>query len=236
MSTNSSVQEEAAANVFRELSNSPPVQGLALLFLFSFGAWYEAVHLSALSDPDVWWHLSTGIWILQNHAVPHTGVFSQYPDLPWVASSWLFDVLLAAAYKLMGLRAFPVLLMAFKVAIAIVAVVLARGSRPNFWPAVVLAAVAQYCIARLPPGPVVSSIVLFAIEMSVLFRSRRTGTLRPLVWLPLLFVIWANLDIGFIFGLLVLLLFCAVLFGEEVGRRSGKAPLVPLAEVAIVTG
>src|SRR5271167_1002519 len=223
MSTNSSVQE-AAADVFRELSNSPPVRDLALLLLFSIGAWYEAVHLSALSNPDVWWHLSTGIWILQSHAVPHTGLFSQYPDLPWVASSWLFDLLLAGAYKLTGLRAFPVLLMAFKIAIAFVVFVLARGSRANFWPAMVLASAAQYAVPSLPPGPVVSSIVLFAIELALLFRSRRTDILRPLVWLPLLFMIWANLDIGFIFGLLVLLLFCAVVFDEKVGRRSGKAP------------
>ena len=169
----------------------------------------------------MWWHLSTGNWILQNHAVPHYGLFSQYSNLPWTDSSWLFDVLLAAAYKLMGLRALPVLLMAFKVAIAVVTFVLARGSRLNFWPAVILAAAAQYAIPNLPPGPVVCSIVLFAIELNLLFSARRTGNVRPLFWLPLLFLLWANLDVGFMFGLLLLLLFSAVAFGEEIGRRSG---------------
>ncbi len=221
MSTNSAVREVAVPNVFRRLSRGVPVQVAALLLLFTMAAWYEAAHLSALADPDVWWHLSTGNWILQNHAVPHYGLFSQYSNLPWIDSSWLFDVLLASAFKLMGLRALPVLLMMFKVAIAVVTFVLARGSRLNFWLAVFLAAAAQYAMPNLPPGPVVCSIVLFAIELNLLFDARRMGNARPLFWLPLLFVLWTNLDVGFMFGLLLLLLFSAVAFGEEIGRRSG---------------
>jgi hypothetical protein len=219
-----------------------PVQVVALLLLFTMAAWYESAHLSAFADPDVWWHLSTGNWILQNHAVPHYGLFSQSSTLPWTDSSWLFDVLLATAYKLMGLRALPVLLMAFKVAIAMVTFVLARGSRLNFWPAVFLATAAQYAMPALPPGPVVCSIALFAIELHVLFGARRTGNVRPLFWSPLLFLLWVNLDVGFMFGLALLILFSAVAFGEEIGRRSGavlvkgQRPAVPPAAAAIVLG
>src|SRR5271165_3648705 len=119
MSANSSLQPAAASDVPRKLSNSPPVEVLAMLLLFSVAAWHESVQLSALADSDVWWHLSTGAWILQNHTVPHTGLFSQYPDLPWIASNWLFDVLLAAAYKLVGISALVIFLMAFKVTIAV---------------------------------------------------------------------------------------------------------------------
>ncbi len=234
MAIHSSAPEADHPGILRRLRNTAPVQILLLLALFSAAAWYEAVHLSALSGADVWWHLSTGSWILQNHAVPHNGLFSQYADLPWMDSSWLFDVLLGAAYKLMGLRALPVLLMAFKVAIAVVAFALARGSRVGFWPAVLLAATAQYAMPGLPLGPVLCSVVLFAIELAVLFSSRRTGNARALLWLPLLFLFWANLDAGFIFGLLVLLLFCASVAGEEMGRRSAEHA-VPLRTAAMVT-
>jgi hypothetical protein len=234
MSTNSSARRVATPGVFGKLSDSTPVQMLALLLLFSTAAWYEALHLSALANADVWWHLSTGSWILQNHATPHTGLFSQYADLPWIASSWLFDVVLAATYKVMGLRALPVLLMAFKIAIAVVTFVLARGSRLNFWPAVVLAAAAQCAAPGLPPGTVLCSVVLFAIELALLFSCRRRGNARQLFWLPLLFVLWANLDIGFLFGLLVLLLFCAVVFAEQVGRFAKDPPAVPLRTAALV--
>lgn len=221
MSTNTSVREAAVPGGLLRVSHSVPVQAAVLLLLFTTAAWIEAAHITALADPDVWWRLSTGNWIWQNHAVPHYGLFSQYSNLPWTDSSWLFDVLLAAAYKLMGLRALPVLLMGFKIAIAVVTFVLARGSRLNFWPAVFLAAIAPYAMPNLPPGPVACSIVMFAIELHLLFSARRTGNVRPLFWLPLLFLLWANLDVGFMFGLLVLLLFSVVALGDEVGRRSG---------------
>ncbi|MGA2372598.1 MAG: hypothetical protein ABSG11_18180 [Candidatus Korobacteraceae bacterium] len=240
MSTNSSVRQAAVPSEPLSVSHSVPVQVAALLLLFTMAAWYESAHLSALADPDVWWHLSTGNWILQNHAVPHYGLFSQYSNLPWTDSSWLFDVLLATAYKSIGLRALPVLLMASRVAIAVVTFVLARGSRLNFWLAVFLAAAAQYAIPSLPAGPVVCSIILFAIELNLLFSARRTGNVHPLFWLPLLFLLWVNLDVGFMFGLLLLLLFSAVAFGEEIGRRSaaglstGQRPAVPPAAAAMV--
>ena len=127
MSTNSSAREAAVPGGLLSVRHSVPVQVAALLLLFTMAAWYESAHLTAFADPDVWWHLSTGNWILQNHAVPHGGLFSQSSTLPWTDSSWLFDVLLAAACKFIGLRALPVLLMAFKVAIAVVTFVMARG-------------------------------------------------------------------------------------------------------------
>src|SRR5271155_4517228 len=113
MSTNSGVREASVPTIFRSLSRNVPVQVAALLLLFTTAAWIESAHPSALADPDVWWHLSTGNWILQSHAAPHYGLFSQYSNLPWSDSSWLFDALLATAYRLMGLRALPLLLMAF---------------------------------------------------------------------------------------------------------------------------
>lgn len=240
MSANSGVHPVAASSIPRKLSNGPPVRVLAMLLLFSVAAWHESVQLSALADSDLWWHLSTGLWILHNHTVPHTGLFSQYPGLPWIASSWLFDVLLAAAYKLMGIRALVLLSMAFKVTIAVLTFMLARGSRLNFWPAVLLGATAQYSIPDLPPGPIVCSVVFLAIELNLLFSTRRTGTVRPLFWGPFLFLAWTNVDIGFMFGLLVLFLFNAIEFGQEIGNRSGvtwlgQVPRVPLRLAAIVT-
>lgn len=212
-----------------------------MLLLFSVAAWHESVQLSALADSDVWWHLSTGAWILQNHAAPHTGLFSQYPGLPWIASNWFFDVLLAAAYKLMGISAPVILLMAFKVTIAVLLFVLARGSRLDFWPAVLLGAAAQYSLSGLPPGPILCSVVLFAIELNLLFSTRRTGQVRPLFCLPVLFLVWANVDMGFMFGLFVLFLFSAIELAQEIGQPSrvrwfaGEVPKVPLRITTIVT-
>jgi hypothetical protein len=235
-------QEVASQRVRHTLLNTAPVRVIVLVLLFSAGALHEAAHRTSLADPDIWWHLRTGLWILQSHAVPRVGLFSQSSSMPWSASSWGYEVLAATAYKLAGLRSIPVLLMAFKVVLAGMTFLLARGSRETFWTGVLLSAMAQYAIPDLQPEPILCSIILFAMELSLLMRSRRTGSVRPLYWLPFLFVVWANVHLQFMNGLLVLALFYLAILAEEVCRRSGatwvdaSAQALPLSPAGVVIG
>jgi len=207
-----------------------------LVLLFSAAAVLEAGRLTALtaiSGADVWWHLSSGLWILANRALPRSDVFSQAGGT-WIASSWAYDLLLAFAYKLLGLRSIPALLMCFKTALAAVTFVLAGGLRGKFWTAVVLSAVAQYVLGSVPPGPVYFSILFFGVELWLLFESRRSQNLQPLFWLPALMLVWANLDTQFVDGVVVLAIYLTVLaceyfFGSD--RRT-----VDFGKVAAIAG
>jgi len=222
-------------------SVSPVVQSLVLTVLFSAAAAYEAVKTFALTTPEVWLHLRTGLWILENRSIPYTGLFSQYSNLTWIDSTWGFDVLLGVAYHLFGLRSIPILLMALKVALAVVTFLLARVGRVNFWGAVVLSAAAQFVISSLQPLPYVFSILFFAVELWLLARSRQTGNTKNLFWLPLLFVMWANVHAQFVSGLLLLILFLPSLLLEaglrrtEVGWLSERIQPLDLKRVGAVT-
>jgi len=215
---------------------------LVLTLLFLASAVYEAVHVSALFNGDIWWHSRTGLWILQNHQIPRTGLFSQYSDLPWKASSWGYEVLLGSAYKLCGLRAIPILLMGLKVALAIVTFLVARAGRADFWTAVFLSAAAQYVISGLQPVPATLSIIFFGIELMLLVSARRSGAVRNLLWLPPLFVVWANLHIQFVAGLTLLGLFLIAQFLERALRKAGITLLsdrihpLPLGQVSVLAG
>jgi len=215
---------------------------LALFLLFSAAALYESRHLSALSASEVWGHLRTGSWILQNRAIPHTGLFSQYSNLAWNHSSWFFDLLLGVAYKVLGLRAIPILLMLLKTAIAAVTFLLVRSGRGGFWKAVVLSLIAQYVISGLQPLPYVFSILFFAVELQLLLSSRHSGSARRLWWLPLLFLVWANLQIQFVAGLVLLGVFLIALLVEHWLRGLGGSWLsarilpLPLVRVSAITG
>lgn len=190
----------------------------AVLLLFVSAALIEAFRLSsisALTNADIWWHLSSGLWMLQHRAFPHSGLFSQSPALPWIASNWAFDLLLALAYKLVGLRAIPILLMLFRAGLAVVTFFLAGGLRGKFWLAFVLSAIAQYVLGAIPPGPGYFSALLFGIELLLLLEARRTGSYRSLLWLPLLFLLWANLHVQFVYGVLLLVLFLSALAYER---------------------
>ncbi len=59
--------------------------------------------LLPIDDPDIWWHLRTGQWIIEHHTVPMTDPFSAYGmGKPWVAYGWLFDILVYGLYTQLG--------------------------------------------------------------------------------------------------------------------------------------
>ena len=147
-----------------------------MVLLFATAGVLEARNLTSLStlaNADIWWHLRTGLWILQNHALPHAGLFSQSPDSPWIATSWTYDLKLAIFYKLFGLAAIPIFSISFKAGLAIVTFLLAGGRRGNFWAAVAVSAIAQYILAAVPATPLCCSVLLFGVELLLLLESRR---------------------------------------------------------------
>jgi len=178
--------------------------------------------------------------MLETRAIPHTGLFSQYSCMPWNDSSWGFEFVLGVVYKLSGLRAIPILLMLLKTAIAAGTFLLAYSGREDFWKAVALSAVAQYSISGLQPLPYVFSILFFAVELRLLLRCRYSGSVRWLYWLPPLFVLWANLHIQFVAGLVLLGVFLVASLIEHwlrilnVSWLSQRMVPLPLIEVGIV--
>jgi len=112
------------------------------------------------------------------------------------------------------------LLMGFKTALAVVTFLLAGGLGGRFWPAVALSATAQYILVSVQPEPGYCSIVLFAVELLLLSESRSTESVRLLFWLPPLFLVWANLDLQFVYGILLLGLFLMTTFLPHLGYRS----------------
>ena len=204
-----------------------PGQGLGgaivLVALFSIGAIVESAHLSSMQSPVVWGHLRAGMWILKNHGVPRTGLFSQPANLPWRDFSWGFDVIAAVMYKFAGLRAVPGLVMGFRLIVAMVLFLLAGGRKGNVWAAAALAAVGLYTLSGVGPVATGASVVFFGIELLVLMEWRCRPEFRATVLLPALFLVWTNLDIGFVYGVAVLALFVASLCMERAVDRSAMA-------------
>src|ERR1019366_5032277 len=65
------------------------------------------------------------------------------------------------------------------------------------------------------------SVLFFAVELFLLNESRRAGSVRPLYGLPPLFLVWANLDIQFVHGILLLVLFLIAFCLQHLGPRPG---------------
>lgn len=62
-----------------------------------------ALSFKQLREPDLWWQLLTGDYILSNFSIPQSDIFSfTHEGVPWINVKWLFEVLQAIFYKLGG--------------------------------------------------------------------------------------------------------------------------------------
>jgi hypothetical protein len=162
-------------------------------------------------DPDIWWHLRNGRWILDHAAVPVTDPFSVYGmDKPWVAYSWLFDTFIAAVHGRFGLVGVAAYEIAVRLALGIALFHLVHGLMPRFWRAAALTGVGLFTIMRvIGPRPGMLTILFLILELDILLSLRRKASPKLLWLLPPLFVVWANCHIEFVDGLIVLGLFAA---------------------------
>jgi hypothetical protein len=220
------------------------IQIVALTAILSVSGTLEALHHTCLTNPangDFWWHLRVGLGILQTHALPRTRLYSQAAALPWLASSWLFDIAVAAGYRMIGLRIVLLTAILFKFALALVVFVAANGFRGRFWTAIVLSVVAQYILGNLQPLPLCCSVIALCVELALVMECYQTGSARPLFWLPWLFLLWANLDVHFVYGVITLVWFAATCCIDAWRAQSGRSSALligtpSLRQVGIVTG
>lgn len=181
----------------------------------------------SIADPDVGWHLRTGEWILQHHAWPRVDPFSWVRGgSPWQAYSWLFDLILLKFWSWRGLQGLVIFTAAMMALIAAATYHMLTRLQEDFTQRILLTTMVVVCLSRIStPRPWLFSILFFVFEMDILMRARRSGKSRELLWLPLLFALWANVHIQFIDGLIPLAL-AAV---EPAVRRWWKSEGVSLS-------
>lgn len=174
---------------------------LTMLYLFPL-----LVAMQPIIDPDIWWHLRTGQWIVGHGAVPATDPFSSYgAGKPWIAYSWLFEVLVYGLYQVFGLAGIILYTVTLSLLIAVALHALIRNLVSHFPSEIALTAVGFCAMATLvSPRPWLFTILFFIIEMNLLLTARQSGDTRRLLLLPPLFALWANIHIQFIYGLFVL--------------------------------
>ena len=175
---------------------------LALLFAApSLLCFYAAI----VNDPDVWWHLRSGVWMLEHHAVVRVDPFSVFGSgRPWIDYSWLYELMVVKLFGRFGLTGVVGYTSGMVLAITVALHHLIKRLQGDFNFAVLLTFVASLALERLySPRPWHFTIVLFVVVVDILMHARRTGETRELLLLPPNFALWANLHIQFADGLLV---------------------------------
>jgi hypothetical protein len=129
-----------------------------------------------LADPDQFFHIATGRWIIENRAIPTHDVFSWWAianNRSWAAHEWLYGVLIYGMWALGGFAAvywFTAALEGAAVAVAY-ALTRARGVSP-LWSLLITVTVAFGTMYWMAPRPQVITFVLLPLTALLLQKGK----------------------------------------------------------------
>ncbi len=166
------------------------------------------ITLRPIADPDFWWHLRTGQFIIQTHNIPHTDPFS-YTRVgqPWVAHEWLSEVFI---YTLFQLGSYGLLIFTFSILITGGFLLTYFRCPMETQPYVAGFVLLLGAVSSAPTWgvrPQMISLFLASVFLFLLARHKRNGNLYFLVPLPFLMLAWVNLHAGYFLGLVLIGIF-----------------------------
>jgi hypothetical protein len=185
---------------------------------------------SLLGDPDTYWHIVAGNWIIAHRAVPHVDIFSSsMAGAPWVPHEWLAETIFAPLYDRLGWNG---LVLATAASFAASLAILTRALLRLLEPVHALAAMATAWGLALPhllARPHVLTLPIMVFWFAALIEARSRDRTPPL-WLAGLMALWANLHGGYVLGML----FAALFAGEALLTAPSRAArLVALKQWSI---
>lgn len=174
---------------------------LVWLFMSSGSAGWQGL----LADADVGWHIRTGEYILDHHAVPRVDLYSfSKPGAPWYAWEWLTDVLDGGLHRAFGLKGI-VLMAAILIslfAITLIRRMVSRDAHLFVAMAVALLGVGGASIHFLA-RPHLLTLLLLSISVWMIEEDRQRPGWKIWLLVPLT-IVWTNLHGGFLALVVVL--------------------------------
>jgi hypothetical protein len=175
-------------------------------------------------DPDAYWHLASGQWMLDHREILRVDIFSSTVNgQPYSVGEWLGEIVLTLVFNAGGWAGFAI----FRaLLVGIAAFFLARLARRGGAPLVAALLVVMWALVlsktRWTDRPAIFTFVLFPVVLDLLY-SARAGSRRALLVIPPLVLLWANLHGGYAIGIALVLAFAV----EAVAlRRPDIVPLV----------
>lgn len=205
---------------------------MAILFVIKFT-------FAGLSDPDFFWHLKTGEYIVSMLVIPVSDPFSfTFLGKQWIPHEWLTEVILYAANNSFGFYGIKILVATICIATFHVQLNLAKNFLSNeTWSILLCLAFFAPNLIFFTPRPQIFTFLLFSIFLHALLQYKYSRSVKLLYWLPFLMVLWVNLHGAFIIGIVLLGLFtasewCNMLIRPKAARSTNQA----LTTLSFVSG
>ena len=162
------------------------------------------------TDSDLSWHLKYGEYFFQNKQILRQDIFSHtFQDYHWINHSWLFDIFAYLSFSKLGFLGLSVLaaLIVFS-ALEIILKSIKASPLEILLSVAVFIFFAQNSLEVGLRSQFLSWLGLSALLF--LLNGYKNGQTKALCFLPLIFLLWANLHGTFLLGLAVLGIFWLV--------------------------
>ena len=216
----------------------PPPRWLFPAALVLAAVFLLGLFSTEMADPDSWWHLATGRYIVRNHRLPTPDPFAYttakaVPAYPGedatrrfnLTHEWLAQAVWYAIYAAGG---FPAVVLWKAVLLSLfcglTGFITARRARSGWWGLAAALAAAALAIEFAHDRPALLTYVFTAAFVAILESRRR------LYLLPLLALVWANCHGGFFLGWIV----CAAYALDALVRSSPNRRNIVIAGLTAV--
>lgn len=158
-------------------------------------------------DPDLWWHITFGKWILAHQSIPTTDHWNMWGvGKPWRAYSWLPEIILALVDNNFGPQGLITLKLILSISLALcLFYTFSRLASDWFLGALLGVWVTAGCFNHFTLRPQVLVWIYFALILLLADRIERHG-LKPRYFVGIfaLMALWANTHLSAVIGLFAL--------------------------------
>lgn len=207
---------------------------ILLSCLFAYRS--PALSGSGITDPDYYWHVGYGEWIIANGRLPTEDFWSwTFAGHPYRLTQWLGEVFMGGANLLageMGTSVLAAMLVTLTMAASYRA---ARCYLDNRLAALTLAIACNSILVPLACRPHQFTHLGLAV-LAWIVAEYQTGNRFAIRFIPFLFAAWVNLHGGYAFGLVYLGMVCGTLALDAYLKHDQETLRFFVAPLAIATG
>lgn len=181
-----------------------PFYNYGLIFLFAvFIILFSTFKITG--DDDVFWHLATGRYIVETNTVPSTDIFGYVTQgQEWMPFEWGWDILTYGLYNIGGYTSLLIFRTFIFLVIFFLFLIILRKFKISYTLIFLFLTLLTFgIIDRLTPRPHIISLLFFIILLYIIINYKyfERENYKILFFIPLIFLVWANMHMGIIAGL-----------------------------------
>lgn len=211
MATKTNTEPTAAIETTNVNKNQVVAYRIALILLFLVGI---VLSIKSIKEPDIWWQLATGKWILDSKSIPTSDVFSfTFFGVSWVNIKWGFEVIIALLAQFFSPAAIPFLQVLVSVGIIYYLLQFIYLINPsvlkNYWQKNIVIVIMLIVLVNISYR-IIGRPEMFSHFFALMFLyyiNRFKNNKKIIFILPFIQLLWTNLHEAFGLGLIIILIY-----------------------------